>query len=177
MFGIFFSLWKFGTSSAVYKPKIKHKFLPTKFYSETEPRVLDFSSLVFNNTNVREILTHQHNGLKKGKVHPVQALRLCTGRTAHRGSISTDLLFPDHGTRRGEGSGSRPGRFYPRERPSAHCTGGWVGPRAGLDGCGKLHPPPGFDPRTVQFVASRYTDWATGSSSMMKQNCKLRRSH
>jgi hypothetical protein len=32
--------------------------------------------------------------------------------------------------------------------------------RAGLDGCGKSHIPPGFDPRTVQPVASRYTDWA-----------------
>jgi hypothetical protein len=25
----------------------------------------------------------------------------------------------------------------------------------------KISPPPGFDPRTVQPVASRYTDWAT----------------
>jgi hypothetical protein len=24
----------------------------------------------------------------------------------------------------------------------------------------KISPPPGFDPRTVQLVASRYTDWA-----------------
>ena len=31
----------------------------------------------------------------------VQALRLCTGRTAHRGSRSIALLFLDHGTRRG----------------------------------------------------------------------------
>ena len=38
-------------------------------------------------------------------------------------------------------------------------TGGWVGPRADLDGCRKSRPPPGFDPRTVQSVASRYTDW------------------
>ena len=27
--------------------------------------------------------------------------------------------------------------------------GGWVGPNAGLDGCGKSRPPPGFNPRTV----------------------------
>jgi hypothetical protein len=26
----------------------------------------------------------------------------------------------------------------------------------------KISPPPGFDPRTVQHVSSRYTDWATG---------------
>ena len=30
-----------------------------------------------------------------------------------------------------------PRPLYPQERPSSHCTGGWVGPRAGLDGCGK----------------------------------------
>jgi len=46
----------------------------------------------------------------------------------------------------------------PRERPGAHCTGGWMGPRAGLDGCGKISLPPGFDPKAVQPVASRYTD-------------------
>jgi hypothetical protein len=26
------------------------------------------------------------------------------------------------------------------KRPSTHFIGGWVGPRAGLDGCGKSHP-------------------------------------
>ena len=30
-----------------------------------------------------------------------------------------------------------PWPLYPQERPGTHCTGGWVGPRAGLDGCGK----------------------------------------
>ena len=44
----------------------------------------------------------------------------------------------------------------PRERPGTHFIRGWVGPRAGLDGCGKSCPPPGFDPRTVKPVASRY---------------------
>jgi hypothetical protein len=36
--------------------------------------------------------------------------------------------------------------------------GGWVGLRTGLEGCKKPRPPPGFDPRTVQPVASRSTD-------------------
>ena len=31
-------------------------------------------------------------------------------------------------------------QLYSRERSGTHCTGGWVGPRAGLDGCGKYHP-------------------------------------
>ena len=39
----------------------------------------------------------------KGKVKCtlVQALRLCTGRTANSGSRGIPLLFLDHGTRRG----------------------------------------------------------------------------
>jgi hypothetical protein len=41
------------------------------------------------------------------------------------------------------------------------------GPRAGLDGCGKSRPPPGFDPRTVQPVASRYTDYVYNIYSFM----------
>jgi hypothetical protein len=30
--------------------------------------------------------------------------------------------------------------LYPQERPGTHCIGGWVGPMAGLDGCGKSRP-------------------------------------
>ena len=37
----------------------------------------------------------------KVKCTLVQALRLCTGRMAHRGSRGIALLFHDHGTRRG----------------------------------------------------------------------------
>jgi hypothetical protein len=48
-----------------------------------------------------------------------------------------------------------PRPLNPRERPGTRCLGGWVGPTAGLDRCEKSRPPPGFDPRTVQPVASR----------------------
>ena len=51
-----------------------------------------------------------------------------------------------------------PAATYPRERPRTHCVGGWVGLRAGLDGCGTSRSPPEFDPQTVQPVASRCTD-------------------
>ena len=30
------------------------------------------------------------------------------------------------------------------KRPGTHCTGGWVGPRAGLDRVRKISPPPGL---------------------------------
>jgi len=44
-----------------------------------------------------------HSKSKKVKCTLVQALRLCTGRTAHRGSKGIALPFLDHGTRRGWG--------------------------------------------------------------------------
>jgi len=46
--------------------------------------------------------THHKIGKKKEvKVTLVQALRLCTDRTAQSGSRGIALLFHDHGTRRG----------------------------------------------------------------------------
>ena len=59
---------------------------------------------------------------------------------------------------------SRP--LDPRERPGTHCVGGWVGPRAGLE---NLAPHSGFDPRTVQPVASRNTEF---SSVLIKLNLR-----
>ena len=74
----------------------------------------------------------------KVKCTLVQALRLCTGRTAHRGCRGIVLIFHDHGARKGvRGQRHAPAALYPRERPGTHCTGGWVGPTAGLDRCGK----------------------------------------
>jgi len=44
-----------------------------------------------------------------------------------------------------EGSAVHPAALYPRERSGTHFTGGWVGPRAGLDGR-NISSQPGFDP-------------------------------
>ena len=58
----------------------------------------------------------------------------------------TALLFHDGGTRRGwVVSGTPRPHFTPGESPRIHFTGGWVGPRAGLDRR-KISSPPGFDP-------------------------------
>jgi hypothetical protein len=51
-----------------------------------------------------------------------------------------------------------PTALPPGMTPGTPCTGDWMGPRAGLHGCGKSRPPPGFDTWTVQPVASRYTE-------------------
>ena len=54
----------------------------------------------------------------KVKVTLLQALRLCTGRTAHRGSSGIALPFHDHGTRKGWGVSVTPRPlFTPRKDP------------------------------------------------------------
>jgi hypothetical protein len=49
--------------------------------------------------------------------------------------------------------------LYPQERPGTHCTGGWVGLGAGLDGTENLTLT-GFDPRTFQPIMCCYTDYS-----------------
>ena len=99
--------------------------------------------------------------MKKVKCTLLQALRLCTGRTAHRGSRGIVLPFRDHGTRRGEGSTSRPSRSLPPGKTRYPLYRRLGGPQGRSGQVRKISPPPGFDPRTVQPVASRYTDYAT----------------
>ena len=79
--------------------------------------------------------------VKKVKVTLVQALRLCTVHTAHRGSRVIALLFHDQRHSKGVmGQRHAPAALCPQERPGTHCTGGWMGPRAGLDRCRKSDP-------------------------------------
>jgi hypothetical protein len=53
---------------------------------------------------------------------------------------------------------AKPRPLYPQERPCTHCIGGRMALRAGPDRGGKSLPPPGFNPRTLQALAKRYTD-------------------
>ena len=93
--------------------------------------------------------------LKNVKCALVQALGLCTGRTAHRGSRGIAVLFIDHGTRRGEESASRPGRSLPPGKTRYPLYRRLGGPQGRSIQVRKITPPLGFDPRTVQPVASR----------------------
>ena len=93
----------------------------------------------------------------KVKCTLVQALRLCTGRTAHRGSRGIALLFLDHGTRRGERSASRSGRSFPPGKTRYPLYGRLGGPQD----------------RTVLPVASRYTDYATRPTLAVVHMSKL----
>ena len=87
----------------------------------------------------------------------------CTGLAAHRGSRDIALLFLDHDTKRAWGvSVTPPPLFIPGNDPVPIVQeGGWA-PGPVWTGAENLAPPPpDFDRRTVQPVASRYTDWAT----------------
>jgi len=76
----------------------------------------------------------------------------------HRGSRGIALLFLDHGTKLGLGVSVTPrllltpGKtWYPLYRRLG-------GPQGLSEQVLKISPPPGFDPQTVQPVASRCTD-------------------
>ena len=91
----------------------------------------------------------------------VQALRFSTGRTSHRGSRGIALLFFDYSTRRGEGWVSRPGRSSPPGKTRYPLYRRLSGPQGWSGQVQKISPPPGFDPRTIQPVASCFTDYTT----------------
>ena len=88
----------------------------------------------------RQCVCAQPSCKKKGKVHPCTGTEALCSPYGPYGSRGIAVHFLDHVTTRGEGSTSRPGRFYPREGPGTHFTGTWVGPRVGLKRCGKSPP-------------------------------------
>jgi hypothetical protein len=61
----------------------------------------------------------------------------------------------------GEGSASRPGRSLPPGKTRYPLYRSPGGPQGGSGQVRKISPPPGFDPRTVKPVASRYTVYTT----------------
>jgi hypothetical protein len=127
------------------------------------------------------LLSNKYNTfmVKKVKCTLVQALRLCTCRTAHRGSRGIALLIIDHGTRRGWGVNVTPRPlFTPGKDPVPIVQeDGLAQGRSGQ--VWKISPSLGFDSRTFQYVASRYTNWATrpthihGLHVFLKQKCLL----
>ena len=99
--------------------------------------------------------------VKKVKCTLVQALRLCTDPTAHRGSRGIALFFFTTALEGGEGSASRPGRSLLPGKTRYTLYRRLGGPQGRSGHVRKISPQPGFDPRTVQPVASRYTDYVT----------------
>ena len=79
-------------------------------------------------------------------------------------AITGIALYTDGG---GE-SITRPGRFIPWKECLHPLYRRLVGPQNRSGQVQKISPPPGYDPRTVQHVASRYTDYARRPTSFRK---------
>ena len=113
----------------------------------------------FSRPNVRLIFIKNKVNVKvkvKVKVALVQALRLCTGRTAHRGSRGIALPFHDHGTRRGEGSASRSDRSLPPGKTRYPLYRRLGGPQGRSGQVRKISPQTGFYPRVRARSQSLY---------------------
>jgi hypothetical protein len=70
----------------------------------------------------------------------------------------SSTLFSDLGTKRGEELASRPGRFLLPGKTRYSLYRRLGGPQGRSGQVRKISPPPGFDPRTVQPVASHHTE-------------------
>jgi hypothetical protein len=88
----------------------------------------NYSSLTCIQPDTQYFQLNKTSNVKQSCYRPEQALRVDRGIA---------LPFRDLGARRGCVVSITSWLLYPRERPSTHCTGGWVGPRAGLDMCKK----------------------------------------
>jgi hypothetical protein len=102
-----------------------------------------------------KIIKHSSNLTVKVKVKFTleQATKAQRGEYRYSSTLSLTSKLDGVG-----GQSQAPSTLPPRKRPGIHCIGGWVGPRADLDGYGKSRPTKGFDPRTVQPVVNGYTD-------------------
>jgi hypothetical protein len=69
---------------------------------------------------------------KKGKVHPIRDHEGPQCSWSYSSIISLTRRYMGVGGQHHASAG-----FPPGKRPVSHCTGGWVGPRADLDGRGK----------------------------------------
>jgi hypothetical protein len=67
----------------------------------------------------------------KGKVHPITG----QGSEVEYSTLSLTSALDGVG-----GQCHAPAALSPGKRPGTHCIGGWVGSRAGLEGCGISRP-------------------------------------
>ena len=102
--------------------------------------------------------SHALYGKYKGKGHPITGHEGPEGEQIYSSTIPSTSALDGGWVAK---STHRP--LYPPPRRTRYALyWGWVCTRVGVGGCRKSRtPPPGIRSRTVQPVASRYTDWAT----------------
>ena len=94
-------------------------------------------------------------GIGKGKVHPRTGHEGPEGELRYSSTLSLTSALDE-----GRWSTPRPGRFTPGKETRYALYRRLGRPQGRSERVLKISTPPGFDPRTVQLVASRYTDCA-----------------
>jgi hypothetical protein len=158
----------FGQATMAVRERLENVSSKWTKYSTTNGRFGQLWSATLISSSRKWVINqsyYQRRG--KGKVHQ---------RTGHKGpegeqSYSTTLSLTS-ALDGGWWSTPHAGHLTPGNTPGTHCTGGWVGPTAGVDGRGKSSPPQGFDPRNVQPVANRYTDYAIPAQATLLRKYK-----
>jgi hypothetical protein len=74
-------------------------------------------------------------GKDEGKVHPITSNKGTVGEEKYSSTLSSAPALDAVG-----GQHHAPAALPQGKTPGTHCTGGWVGPRAGPDGCEKSRP-------------------------------------
>jgi hypothetical protein len=96
----------------------------------------------------------QNNEPGAGRFHPF----LQTTKALRESRVIALICFYISALERGEGSASRPDRFLPPRKTRYALYRRLIGPQDRSGQVRKISPPPRFDPRTVQPVASRYSE-------------------
>ena len=130
-----------------------HSVAQEMYRNLTKSRFLESE---IQNTSFPKINTMSCGKFYLDRFHPFTGHE---GPQGEQGYSST--LFLTSALEGGEGSASPPGRNIPpgKTRHPLYRRAG--GPQGRSGQVRKISPPPGFDPRTVQPVGSRYTDYAT----------------
>jgi hypothetical protein len=103
--------------------------------------------------------------LQKGKVLPRTSHEGLEGKKRYTSTLSLTSVLDEGGW-----STPRPGRFTPGKETRYTLYRRLGGPHGRSGRLRKIPPPPGFDPRTVQPLASRYIDRAIAALHPAKQN-------
>jgi len=104
----------------------KHDYVTSKCLSLTDTHS-NLVRIISSSTHLYDSLIKVNSFVSRGHV-----INVCSGQEVTNSEISVLLK-----KKRVWGQRHAPASLHPRERPGTHCTGGWVGPRADLDRCGK----------------------------------------
>ena len=111
--------------------------------------------LIPSHKHTQKAITSDVIGKGKGKVHPITGHEGPEGEQMYSSTLPSTSAQDGVGGQRHAPAALPPGKTrYPLHRRLG-------GPQGRSGRVRKISLPPGFDPRTVQPVASRYTDWAT----------------